>query len=134
MLFLAYLWLNRTQSTAAKEMTGFSQHTITIFYTHFRKLVESSLEEEDITIGGPNIIVEIDETKLGKRKYNRGHRVEGVWVVVGVERTVERRVFVVAVENRNAETLNEIIRSHVSAGSIVHTDGWKGYSSLRDTL
>jgi hypothetical protein len=25
--------------------------------------------------------VEIDESKFGKRKHNRGHRVEGVWVV-----------------------------------------------------
>ena len=36
-------------------------------------------------IGGEGIIVEIDESKFGKRKYNRGHRVEGVWVVGGVE-------------------------------------------------
>jgi hypothetical protein len=27
------------------------------------------------------IIVEVDETKLGKRKYYRGHRVVKVWVI-----------------------------------------------------
>jgi hypothetical protein len=32
-------------------------------------------------------IVEVDESKFGKRKYHRGHRVEGVWVIGGVERT-----------------------------------------------
>ena len=37
-------------------------------------------------------IIEIDETKLGKRKYNRGHRVEGVWILCGVERTEARAV------------------------------------------
>ena len=32
--------------------------------------------------------MKIEETKLGKRKYNRGHIVEGAWVFGGVERTV----------------------------------------------
>jgi hypothetical protein len=36
-------------------------------------------------IGGPGIIIEVDESKFGRRKYNRGHRVEGVWVMGGVE-------------------------------------------------
>jgi hypothetical protein len=44
---------------------------------------------EDAVIGGDNIVVEIDGSKLGKRKYHRGHRVEGVWVVGGIERTHE---------------------------------------------
>ena len=32
----------------------------------------------DHSIGGEGIVVEIDETKMGKRKYNRGHMVEGL--------------------------------------------------------
>ncbi|KCZ75088.1 hypothetical protein H311_03940, partial [Anncaliia algerae PRA109] len=38
-------------------------------------------------IGGDDIIVEIDESKFGKRKFNRGRKVEGVWVFGMVERT-----------------------------------------------
>ena len=30
--------------------------------------------------------MEIDESKFGKRKHNRGHSVEGQWVFGGVER------------------------------------------------
>ena len=29
-------------------------------------------------VGGEDVIVETDESKFGKRKYNKGHRVEGV--------------------------------------------------------
>jgi len=54
-------------------------------------------------IGGPGEIVEIDESKFGKRKFNAGHRVEGVWVVGGCEKN-GRGVFAVPVERRNAIT------------------------------
>ena len=85
--------------------TGCSSKTITAFTKYFRQLVSESLEDEDTIIGGDGIIVEIDEYKLGKRKYNRGHRVEGVWVLGGVERTDSRKVFLVEVPDRSAETL-----------------------------
>lgn len=92
------------------------------------------VETQDLVIGGRDIIVEIDETKIGKRKYHRGHRVEGVWVVVGVERTTERRVFCVSVADRSSETLCAIIRDYVAPGSIVHTDGWRGYLGISSIL
>lgn len=74
--------------------------------------------------------MEIDESKFGKRKYHTGHRVEGVWVVGGVERTAERKCFLVTVQNRNKETLNAIITKFVKPGSIVRTDGWGGYVDI----
>jgi len=99
----------------------------------FRDLVAASMDVEDGHIGGEGIIVEIDETKMGKRKYNRGHRVDGVWVVGGVERTPERRVFLVAVENRNAETMREVLARHIKERSIIYTDMWREYSWINDS-
>lgn len=89
-LYLVHLWLCRIASTSAIVLTGFSPNTVTSFYNHFRMLVASMLYYNDSVIGGSGLIVEVDETKLGKREYNRGHRVDGDWVVVGVERTPER--------------------------------------------
>jgi hypothetical protein len=129
-MLLAHLWLNGTTSKVAQSITKFSKHTVAAYYKHFRDLVSSSLEEDAQVIGGPGVIVEVDETKLGKRKYNRGHRVDGVWIVAGVERTVERKVFLVAVEDRNARTLLDVIQRHVASGSVVHTDLWRGYFSI----
>ena len=60
-------------------------------------------------IGGKGVVVEVDETKFGKSKYHRGHRVEGAWVVTGIERTEQRRSFCVQVDRRDAETLERVI-------------------------
>jgi len=40
--------------------------------------------EQSEPIGGPGCIVEI-ESKFGKRKFNHGKRVDGVWVFGGIE-------------------------------------------------
>jgi ISXO2-like transposase domain len=76
------------------------------------------------------VIVEIDESKFGKRKYHRGHHVEGAWVIGGVERAVERRVFAEIVEKRDAATLVDVVRRRVAPGSIVHSDLWKAYKAI----
>ena len=98
----------------------------------FRTLVAGALRARSEKIGGPGIIVEVDETKLGKIKFNRGHRVEGVWVVCGIERTLERRIFCVQVESRDGETLCGVISRCVEEGSIVFTDEWKGYINIAE--
>jgi hypothetical protein len=37
--------------------------------------------------GGNGMVVEIDESKLDKRKYNRGHRFIGVWILGMIDKT-----------------------------------------------
>lgn len=55
----------------------------------FRKyLSEKQYFSRDREIGGRNKIVELDESKIGKRKYNRGQKVEGAWVIGGIERSI----------------------------------------------
>ena len=88
----AYYWLAKATNTQIETFTSLSDRTVTGIIGYFRQLVADSLDEIDLIIGGPGITVEIDETELGKRKYNRDHRIEGVWVLVGVERTAERKV------------------------------------------
>lgn len=129
-LLIGYLWLCKCTYTSIILMTNHSPNTITNYMKFFRELVIDTLEEETTIIGGENVIVEIDESKFGKRKYHRGHRVEGVWVVGGIERTEEKKCFVVVVPDRSAETLLNIISEHVLPGSIVHTDLWKGYQGM----
>ncbi|OBZ80186.1 hypothetical protein A0J61_11765 [Choanephora cucurbitarum] len=79
---------------------------------------------------GSSIIVEIDELKFGKRKRFRGHHVEGVWVVGGVERTPHRHCFMVVVPDRSARTLLSMIEEFVLPATTVHTDCWAGYNLI----
>ncbi|GBN00761.1 hypothetical protein AVEN_220266-1 [Araneus ventricosus] len=46
-------------------------------------------------IGGLGVVVEIDESKSGKFRYNRGKRVVGRWVFSGVERGTNNCFFAV---------------------------------------
>jgi transposase-like protein len=133
-LLLGYLWLTRTPFNLACTYIGGSRETVSSFYQHYRQLTIDSLDIDDDIIGGQNVIVEIDESKFGKRKYNRGHRVEGCWVLGGVERTEARKLFITVVQDRTAQTLLNVIQQHVKPGSIIYTDLWKGYSKLNEEL
>jgi transposase-like protein len=133
-LHISYLWLAGCNNKTIMNITGHSKPTITNFISNLRQLVSASLVRDDTIIGGEGVIVEIDESKFGKRKYNRGHRVEGVWVIGGVERTAQKLMFAEVVERRDSATLTEVISRHVAAGSIIHTDLWRGYAQLSESL
>ncbi|EIE78878.1 hypothetical protein G6F46_012975 [Rhizopus delemar] len=116
-------------------MTGLSLPTVRSIIKDIYEVMEADLRIEDIQVGGVGsdgqpIVVETDESKFGKRKYNKGKRVDGVWVVGGVERTPERKVFLLTVSNRNQNTLKLIIDTFVKDGSHVMVDCWKGYKGI----
>jgi IS1 family transposase len=128
----AYYWLAKSTNAQVQTYTALANATVTSLVNYFREVVSDSLDEIDLVIGGDGITVEIDETKLGKRKYNRGHRVEGVWVLVGVERTAERKVFLRTLPDRTKQTLSDMIQRHVLHGSTIITDCWRGYNGLEE--
>lgn len=125
---LGYMYIvSESSVTGIKRSLNISSKTLTEWLEFIRQLVGESVPEEEMTIGGEGVVVEVDETKLGRREYNRGHKVDGVWVVAGVERTTAKKMFVVSVEKRDEETITNIIKKHVLPGSIVYTDCWKPY-------
>jgi hypothetical protein len=131
-LHLAYMWLTNCSSDTMLQQAGHSTATVSAYRVYFRDLVSNMLETDDMIIGGPGIQVQVDETKFGKRKYHRGHRVDGAWVLVGVEKTEERLVFAEVVADRSAETIAAVLSRHLAHGSILCTDQWKGYAGISD--
>ncbi|CAG8608377.1 854_t:CDS:2 [Acaulospora morrowiae] len=107
--------------------TDYSTKSVSRYMKYFRELVIQSLEDDDTMIGGNGIVVEIDESKFSK-----GKKDTGIWVVGGVERTDQRKCFFKMVNQRDAETIRDIISKHVLPGSIMITNYWKGYQNLDD--
>ncbi|XP_068240034.1 uncharacterized protein [Palaemon carinicauda] len=106
-------------------------HTLVDWYNFCREVCEQVLILDNKKIGGPGHIVEVDESKFGKRKYNIGHKVEGTWVFGGIDRET-RETFFRVVEKRNAETLISALKEQVLPGTTIISDCWKGYGKVKD--
>ena len=86
--------------------------------------------EEEGQIGSPGYVVEIDESKVGKRKYNRGRLREGNWILGMIDRDGGYRLEICPENKRDKETLIPLIKKHVKPGTEIHTDGWAAYKGL----
>jgi hypothetical protein len=128
--------------------TLYTAHGTPIDWANFcREVAEDIVINNSEKIGGPGIFVEIDESKFGKSKiflflnfnsfyiitiigkYNRGKKVDGVWVFGGVERDTGK-CFLVVVENRTADTLLKVIRDWILPGTTIISDCWKAYDKI----
>lgn len=130
LLFInAFLRKSFTQALCEKNI-GLRPATIVDWKSFCSEVCVNWLDNQE-PIGGPGKVVEIDESKFGKRKYNVGRLVDGVWVFGGVERGTKRR-FVLPVEKRNAATLIPLCKKYILPGTTVYSDSWRAYSSLKD--
>ncbi|KCZ77170.1 hypothetical protein H311_01822 [Anncaliia algerae PRA109] len=66
LLMLCYFYLLKTPVDEIKKATGLCSATITDWTHYLRQLLGEAVDEEQTVIGGPAIIVEVDETKMGK--------------------------------------------------------------------
>ena len=94
---LTYYWTRNYPNHLAVIETGISHQTVVDWYNFCREVCVEVLQEKEEEfggqVGGPGTIVEIDESKFGKRKYHRGKHVDGVWVFGGVERGKKENCF-----------------------------------------
>ena len=129
---LVYLWSQRLSNSAIEHELKLSHRTVIEWSAYLRDVCNYTVLEESEQIGGEGVHVEINESKFGKRKYYRGHRVKGQWIFGGHETKDESKVFMFPVKKRNAATLLPIIEKWIKKGSIIHSNCWKAYSKLNE--
>ena len=82
-------------------------------------------------MGGPNKIVEIDESLFIKVKHHKGKDLKRpqVWVFGLYERDT-KKCFFVEVPKRDAFTLLNVIYKYCLPGTIIYSDCWRAYHRI----
>ncbi|CAC5405116.1 unnamed protein product [Mytilus coruscus] len=128
-LFITYFWIYKIDQEFVKHELSICNQTIVDWYNYCREVCIEILKIDSEKIGGDSVIVEIDESKFGKRKYHKGRQVEGQWVFGGIERD-SKKSFFATVENRTKETLLKLIKDNIKPGTTIISDCWKAYNCL----
>ena len=103
-----------------------SNRVVIQWFVYIRDVCTHHLILNPRPIGGLGIEVQIDETLVAKRKYNKGRIVKERWLFGGVC-PEQRRGFVQFVPDRSRATLDPIIMKNIAPGSNIRSDGWSAY-------
>jgi len=112
-----------------------SRETVADRFSFCREVCMAALDEQfkqEGLLGSIGEVVEIDECKIGRRKYERGRIVEGSWILGMIHRgnLANYRLKICPNNKRDKDTLVALIQKHVTLGTEIHTDCWKGYIDL----
>lgn len=135
---LSYIWATTSGHARGPglkwtmhELNIGSNTTLVDWNQFFRDVCFQYFVLNPVQIGGPGVIVEIDESLFARRKYNRGRWVVQKWVFGGWDRETKLG-FLVIVPDRSAQTLLPIIQQYIRPGSIIFSDMWPAYNQLSE--
>ena len=81
------LWMNNTRRKTIAFIYKVNLKAVWCILCKLSRLLVPKYYDSSIMLGGNNQIIEIDESKFGKRTYNMAHRIEGVWIFGMIEKT-----------------------------------------------
>jgi hypothetical protein len=132
-IHVVYLYSRETSRKEISDTTGVSLSVIYKIVKLIRSRIGDYFGRNPILIGGPNVIVQIDESKFNFNvKAHRGVAPsEAIWVFGIVDTSFKpARGYMQVVAHRDRETLCEIIQRVVRPNSIIHSDEWMAYSNV----
>lgn len=117
------------EATKIAQLTGLNRNTVNRLAQLIRRRMAEDCERQS-PLGGE---VEVDESYFGPRRVRgkRGRGAAGKTIVFGVLKR-NGRVYTEIIPDVKKRSLQAIIRGKVDVGSIIHSDGWRGYDGLVD--
>ena len=124
---------NGVSALGLKRELGFGSYQTAWAWMH--KLRRAMVRPDRDMIGGPGVVVEVDETFVGglSNAKTKGRSPHGKAIVVIAVEAHERgagRVRLGRVKDTTAETLIDYVLANVKRGSIIHTDGLTSYNDI----
>ena len=117
---LLCLWSFKIPVCSVIALTDLSNITVMRWYSFFKKICSHHLNNNPRKIGGPGVVVEVDESIIARRKFRVGDSVEEGWVFGGIcPNTGEG--FLRHITDKSEATLLPLIVKHVKPGSIIHS-------------
>jgi hypothetical protein len=120
-IVITYDILRRDSAHQIENELNLRDHTVADWGVFYKETMLEFLEDGSKKIDGPNKIVQIDDSKIGRPKYNRRQPLQDQWVFGGVERG-SGRTFLVPLRDRTADTLTALIRVWFEPGTSAITD------------
>jgi hypothetical protein len=129
-LEILYFWADESTVKQVVSRTGNSKPTVIQWFQYFRDVCTFSLLGNPIQFGGPNCIVQIDESKFMNLLHHRGEprgNVREGWIF-GIYDVSTKNVHFELVPDRTQETIFPIIQRVVRPETTIFSDEFATYT------
>ncbi|XP_027222622.2 uncharacterized protein [Penaeus vannamei] len=124
-------WLSKQWDyETLKQCLGLSEATGSVWQRYFAEVTEHWVDNQE-PIGGPGVVVDIDETLFGKMKHEEGKSQSQIWVFGGIERD-SKNYFIAPLEEPLTENLMSLILKYILPGTVIVSNRWNAYSPISD--
>ena len=144
-LWLVWHFVNNSSIHTCQQFLdigGHNNNTVVDWFNFLREVCDDWMKNKSEKLGGPGVVVEIDESYMcGRQKNGKGRRLgevqddnECTWKFPWALRAVERGILKCFLERimgpRSREVLLPILRKWLLPGTIVVSDCWSAYVDL----